>query len=201
MSDYLTTDIELTSIANAVRTKGGTSAQLEFPTGFVSAIGNLPCGHPLFTKVYETAITVNTTSTATAGVNVLTTPALDIQTPCGVYVCVRDPLGYRSQYHYGTDSFTFSLYQGNSYSLGKWFVISYGGAANNKYYVKLGVHTGSDSTAYGIYGTFLSTSKILNVSARYNSSYSKTMNGTFNVTVYQFNWMPGDNPWTAWPTS
>ena len=32
---------DLTSIANAIRTKGGTSAQLAFPTGFVSAIGNI----------------------------------------------------------------------------------------------------------------------------------------------------------------
>jgi len=38
MADYLTTDTELTSIANAIRTKGGTSASLTYPTGFVSAI-------------------------------------------------------------------------------------------------------------------------------------------------------------------
>lgn len=38
MSDYLVTDTELTSIADAIRTKGGTSADLSFPTGFVSAI-------------------------------------------------------------------------------------------------------------------------------------------------------------------
>ena len=38
MTDYLTTDTELTSVANAIRTKGGTSAQLVYPTEFVSAI-------------------------------------------------------------------------------------------------------------------------------------------------------------------
>lgn len=32
-------DADLTSVANAIRTKGGTSAQLAFPSGFVSAIG------------------------------------------------------------------------------------------------------------------------------------------------------------------
>ena len=31
-------DADLTSVANAIRTKGGTSASLAFPTGFVSAI-------------------------------------------------------------------------------------------------------------------------------------------------------------------
>ena len=34
----------LTSVANAIRTKGGTSAQLAFPAGFVSAIGDISTG-------------------------------------------------------------------------------------------------------------------------------------------------------------
>lgn len=38
MSVYLADSADLTSIANAIRTKGGTSAQLAFPQGFVSAI-------------------------------------------------------------------------------------------------------------------------------------------------------------------
>lgn len=44
MADYLTTDTELTSIANAIRTKGGTSAALTYPAGFVSAIQNITTG-------------------------------------------------------------------------------------------------------------------------------------------------------------
>ena len=44
MSNYLVSDTDLTSVANAIRTKGGTSAQLEFPTDFVSAIGAIPSG-------------------------------------------------------------------------------------------------------------------------------------------------------------
>lgn len=41
MADYLVTDTELTSVANAIRTKGGTTASLSFPTGFADAIGAL----------------------------------------------------------------------------------------------------------------------------------------------------------------
>ena len=44
MADYLVTDTELTSVANAIRTKGGTSAQLTFPQGFVDAVGAIPTG-------------------------------------------------------------------------------------------------------------------------------------------------------------
>lgn len=35
---------DLTSVANAIRTKGGTSVQLAFPAGFVSAIDAIPTG-------------------------------------------------------------------------------------------------------------------------------------------------------------
>lgn len=37
-------DADLTSVANAIRAKGGTSAQLAFPAGFVSAIGAILTG-------------------------------------------------------------------------------------------------------------------------------------------------------------
>ena len=37
-------DSDLTSVANAIRTKGGTSAALSFPSGFVSAVQNIPGG-------------------------------------------------------------------------------------------------------------------------------------------------------------
>ena len=47
MSNYITTDTELTSVANAIRTKGGTSASLTYPAGFVSAIGSIPAQDPV----------------------------------------------------------------------------------------------------------------------------------------------------------
>lgn len=37
-------DSGLTSVANAIRTKGGTSASLSFPAGFVSAVEAIPTG-------------------------------------------------------------------------------------------------------------------------------------------------------------
>lgn len=37
-------DADLTSVANAIRTKGGTSADLAFPAGFVSAVEAIPTG-------------------------------------------------------------------------------------------------------------------------------------------------------------
>lgn len=40
-------DTDLTSVANAIRAKGGTSAQMAFPTGFVSAVQAIPTGQPV----------------------------------------------------------------------------------------------------------------------------------------------------------
>ena len=44
MANYTTTDTELTSVADAIRLKGGTQSPLVYPTGFVTAIGNIPTG-------------------------------------------------------------------------------------------------------------------------------------------------------------
>ena len=41
---YLTTTSELNSVANAIRTKGGTSATLEYPQGFIDAIDDIETG-------------------------------------------------------------------------------------------------------------------------------------------------------------
>ena len=45
MAQYLTTGEELTSIADAIRAKGGTSSSLVYPSGFISAINNLSTYH------------------------------------------------------------------------------------------------------------------------------------------------------------
>lgn len=41
MVRYTVTDTELTSIANAIRTAGGTDSPLEFPSEFITAIGDI----------------------------------------------------------------------------------------------------------------------------------------------------------------
>ena len=54
MANYLTTDTDLTAVANAIRTKGGTSAQLAFPSGFVDAIQAISGGGgPDFSSLHQ----------------------------------------------------------------------------------------------------------------------------------------------------
>lgn len=57
-------DSDLTSVANAIRTKGGTSAQLSFPSGFVNAVGAIPSGNwtLIDTKVFQNVAEYTNTS-------------------------------------------------------------------------------------------------------------------------------------------
>lgn len=52
MSNYVVSDVNLTAIANAIRTKGGTSASLAFPAEFVTAINAISGGGG--SEAYET---------------------------------------------------------------------------------------------------------------------------------------------------
>ena len=66
MADYKATTAEFQSVANAIRTKGGTQAQLEWPTGFVSAVQAIPTGGGV---VEPLSVTQNGTYNPPSGVD------------------------------------------------------------------------------------------------------------------------------------
>ena len=66
-------DADLTSVANKIRSKGGTSASLAFPNGFVDAIeaistGIEPTGNIALTATTSTQTGINIAQYATASV-------------------------------------------------------------------------------------------------------------------------------------
>ena len=67
MANYIVSDTNLTAVANAIRTKGGTSAPLEFPDDFVSAIGDIQTGGGSSVTVEALSVTQNGTYTAPTG--------------------------------------------------------------------------------------------------------------------------------------
>lgn len=66
MANYIVSGKNLTAVANAIRTKGGTSSALEFPDGFVQAIGDIQTGGSSVT-VESLNVTQNGTYTAPSG--------------------------------------------------------------------------------------------------------------------------------------
>lgn len=69
MAEYLTNTTDLTSVANAIRTKGGTSAPLVYPDGFVTAIQAIQTG--IIPKLIVT-VSAGATVTATNGSKTVT---------------------------------------------------------------------------------------------------------------------------------
>lgn len=62
-------DAGLTSVANAIRSKGGTSADLAFPSGFISAVEAIPSGGGSPIQLLETL----TVAEDSRSVNIVTT--------------------------------------------------------------------------------------------------------------------------------
>lgn len=63
MTDYLTNDVDLKKVADAIRAKGGTSAPLVFPDGFSAAVGAISTAPD--TQEKAVTITENGTSSVT----------------------------------------------------------------------------------------------------------------------------------------
>lgn len=82
MADYLTTDTELTSVANAIRTKGGTSAALEWPGGFAQAIADISSGGSVETA--QIAISGATSVHYTDGTMTVQTASGDVTTQAAI---------------------------------------------------------------------------------------------------------------------
>lgn len=90
MANYIASDTDLTAVANAIRTKGGTAAALAFPSGFVSAVQAIPSGGTTITDgIVVKARNANGFATE-----------VDKYGDCGPYEFGVNSAGYR-EYTYG----------------------------------------------------------------------------------------------------
>ena len=74
MAEYLTNNTDLKKVADAIREKGGTSEALQYPDGFVAAIGEITTGVELSIIV---SVTSGSVVTATKGATVVSGTAVN----------------------------------------------------------------------------------------------------------------------------
>lgn len=154
--DYLTTDTELTSIANAIRTKGGTTAQLTYPTGFINAINSLGGGGLEYEEGTYTP-TADTSAPQIDFTNTHTNP------PAFVFI------GYTGGTPHVANTLNYWAFMDNRYLLGSTISMTTGNAVTYAFISGNYNHSGGNST------TNLAT----------NTNYTSTTPSTYpSVTTY-----------------
>ena len=160
---------------------------------FFSAAGILTTGTASggggggITKVASDSVYANTTSTSQSTLKTWTTGHTEIWTSSYiVYVKVRDHAGKRDGYFYGSDNF-FCIPDPKNGSSATSFS---GGARQTIRYTSSGgyaVSGQSAGTGYGVYADCIYSGGLIRLRRRYNSTYSLTINGTYDVDVYLIN--------------
>ena len=105
MADYRATSTEFTAVADAIRTKGGTSAQLTWPNEFVSAVQAIPTGSGV---VQSLSVTQNGTYNPPSGVDGYAPVVVDVSggssSPWNEQFCVNwdfaNPINSRGNSEY-----------------------------------------------------------------------------------------------------
>lgn len=140
-------------------------------------------GASAWTKIYENTYSVSTTSTSAGTVVTISTGVSDLWTSAKwVYVRVRDTVGKRNDYFYGTDNFICNLNPVNgttttTVTAGIRNLIRY---SNDQFAVS---HY-TASSGYGIYADAVYSDGRVRIRRRYNSSISLTINSTYKVEIY-----------------
>ena len=111
MAEYLTNNTDLKKVADAIREKGGTSEALQYPDGFVAAIGEITTGVELSIIV---SVTSGSVVTATKGATVISGTA--VNGSCTLIVPETGTWSVKAT-HNGQTSTTASVSIKDSYAL------------------------------------------------------------------------------------
>lgn len=180
-----------TLITKTITANGTYSAEDDSADGYSSVTVNVPSGGASsWTKVAETSYQVSTTSTPGTTVATWATGHSEIWTSDKwVYVRIRDTAGKRNGYFYGTDTFFANYsFKNNPSNTGVGESL---GMLRNIYSVTTdgvyGWRYGYSTTGYGVYADYVYDDGRIRIQSRYNSSHSRTINGTYKVEVYLLN--------------
>lgn len=130
----------------------------------------------VYTKLAETEVTVNTTSsTVTTVATINIDPASDVWTSAHqIFISIRDKAGKRAGYFYGGDSIISNPLVGSAIT----------NIARNTYTYSSAGQFGVSAQGYGVYVYDINRSGRIRIMSRYHQTYSLTIDGTYKIEVY-----------------
>lgn len=181
---------DTTITSNAASASDITSGKLAYVNGSL-VTGTASGGGSSYTLLASQDFEVNTTSTSNTNIGTITLTSAEWTTSKIIYVKVRDKAGNRSGRFVGTDTYilnTSAAGSATSFANFARFIL-----ANN-----YGTMTTNSSAAYGVYTRQIDkvdNVAVITIASRYNSNISRTINGTYNVSVYALDYAPNQgNP-------
>lgn len=143
-------------------------------------------GTPLVTLVASAEYTVSTTDTSASAVGTIQCDTSIYTKNSIIWVHVRDTAGARNGYFYGSDVFFVNTNAAsggtNAFAIPARVTIRSGIGQQKSIY---------SGTGYGVYGYSITKTGGVNIQRRYNSSNSKTINGTYLVQVLKIDMPEG----------
>lgn len=174
------------ALAAAITDKGVATAATNTFADMAQNIEDIPTGGgSSYTKIASQDLTVNTSSTSVTSVGTVSLGSTAWTAAKILYIRIRDKAGARNGYFVGSDNYIFNYMAAGGATTGTDQVV-----ARQMYSKNSSGAWGSSNSTYGVYVASIAADGTLTISARYNSSSSRTINGTYNVTVYTLDYAP-----------
>lgn len=150
------------------------------------ATGTLPV---YYTKIGEADYTVSTSSTSAVLQTSLSVPSSVWTSAKMIFITIRDKAGKRAGYYYGSDGIFSNPNpsNGSTSAFGDGSRIAYSCDLSSKMHIYSG--------QYGLYPYSISSDGTIRMYAKYHSTYTLTIDGTYHVEVYALSW-PDSSPLT-----
>ena len=129
----------------------------------------------IYKKIYSGEIQCSTNNTNLTNIATITVDGAYTDREI-IYTKIRNKAGKQDGYHYGNDCFTVKGQIGGVY------VYKYDGSIT-----VLG-------TSFGVYVRSINQNGTMTIAARYNQTYTSTIDGTYTIEVYTLNWPNDDTP-------
>lgn len=182
-----------TSYLTANNIKAGVTVKVgDFgDSGRIKSVTGTYTGANSYTLLGSTSITTSSTSTTAASIGTLNLGSSAWDASKIIYVRIRGSRGKYSGYFYGSDSF---LLNGNAANSSTTNATVFSRTIMRYYGSAFTVNSYAGTTCYGIYPYSLSSTGVLNIYRRYNSSISGIINDTFTIQAYLLDTPDGVSP-------